>query len=341
MEFTARQIAELLKGTVEGNPDVNINNLSKIEEGKPGTMTFLANPFYTPYIYTTNASAIVVNKDFEPTQPINGTLIRVENAYASFAQLLELFNQTKTGKSGISPLSFISKTAQVGDNAYIGDFVFIGENVVVGDNVKLYPHIYVGDNSQVGDDSKLFSGVKLYHDTIIGKNCTIHSGVVIGSDGFGFAPQSENEFKKIIQAGNVVVEDNVEIGSNTTIDRATLGSTRISKGVKLDNLIQVGHNVEIGENTVIAAQTGIAGSTRIGKNCMIAGQVGIVGHLVIGDNVIIGAQSGIEHDIKDGDIYLGTPALEIRKTRRLYVHWRNFDEIMRKISQLERLLLKK
>ncbi len=341
MEFTARQIAEVLNGIVEGNPDIIISNLSKIEEGLPGTMSFLANPVYTNYIYTSKSSIVVVNKDFVPIQPISSTLIRVDDAYISFAHLLELFNPDKSRKTGISPLSFISKTARVGENAYIGEFVFIGENVAVGTNVKLFPHVYIGDNTQIGDDSTLLSGVKIYHDTIIGRKCTIHSGVVIGSDGFGFAPQAETEYKKLIQVGNVIIEDNVEIGANTTIDRATLGSTRICKGVKLDNLIQLGHNVEIGENTVIAAQTGIAGSTKVGKNCLIGGQVGIVGHLVIGDNVKIGAQSGIEHSIKDGEVYLGTPALEIRKTRRLYVHWRNFDHLIYKISQLEKLLLKK
>ena len=341
MEFTARQIATTLNGTVEGNPDVIISNLSKIEEGEPGTMSFLANPAYTSYIYTTKSSVIVVNNDFVPFQPVSGTLIRVNDAYAAFAQLLEIFNKNKPAKTGVSPLSFISKTARIGENAYIGEFVFIGENVVIGNNAKMYPHVFIGDNAQIGDNSTFLSGVKIYHDTIIGNNCTFHSGVVIGSDGFGFAPQSENEYKKIIQVGIVIIEDNVEIGSNTTIDRASLGSTRICKGVKLDNLIQVGHAVEIGENTVIAAQTGIAGSTRIGKNCLIGGQVGIVGHIVIGDNVKIGAQSGIEHSIKDGETYLGTPALEIGKTRRLYVHFRNFDQIIKKIYHIEKLLNKK
>jgi UDP-3-O-[3-hydroxymyristoyl] glucosamine N-acyltransferase len=282
-----------------------------------------------------------VNNDFVPLQPISATLIRVDNAYASFAKLLEIFNKSKSSKTGVSSLSFISETARIGENAYIGEFVFIGENVVIGENVKMYPHVFIGDNTQIGDNSTFLSGVKIYHDTIIGSNCTFHSGVVVGSDGFGFAPQSENEYKKIIQVGNVIIEDNVEIGSNTTIDRASLGSTRICKGVKLDNLIQVGHAVEIGENTVIAAQTGIAGSTKIGKNCLIGGQVGIVGHLVIGDNVKIGAQSGIEHSINDGEAFLGTPAQEIGKARRLYVHWRNFDQIIKKINQIEKLLKKK
>jgi UDP-3-O-[3-hydroxymyristoyl] glucosamine N-acyltransferase len=341
MEFTAQQIATALNGTVEGNPDIIITNLSKIEEGIPGTMSFLANPAYTNYIYTTKSSVIVVNNDFVPLQPVSGTLIRVENAYTAFAQLLEIFNKNKSAKTGVSSLSFISETARIGENAYIGEFVFIGENVVVGNNVKMYPHVFIGDNTQIGDNSTFLSGVKIYHDTIIGNNCTFHSGVVIGSDGFGFAPQSENEYKKIIQVGNVIIEDNVEIGSNTTIDRASLGSTRICKGVKLDNLIQVGHAVEIGENTVIAAQTGIAGSTRIGKNCLIGGQVGFAGHLVIGDNVKIGAQSGIEHSIKDGEMFFGSPALEISKARRLYVHFRNFDQVIKRIYQIEKLLKKK
>jgi UDP-3-O-[3-hydroxymyristoyl] glucosamine N-acyltransferase len=340
MEFTARQIAAVLNGIVEGNPDAIISNLSKIEEGMPGTMSFLANPAYTNYIYTTKSSIIVVNDDFVPLQPVSGTLIRVKDAYASFAQLLEIFNKSKPAKTGVSSLSFISETARIGENAYIGEFVVIGENVVIGNNAKLSPHVFIGDNTQIGDNPTFLSGVKIYHDTIIGNNCTFHSGVVIGSDGFGFAPQSENEYKKIIQVGNVIIEDNVEIGSNTTIDRASLGSTRICKGVKLDNLIQVGHAVEIGENTVIAAQTGIAGSTKIGKNCLIGGQVGIVGHLVIGDNVKIGAQSGIEHSIKDGEAYLGTPAQEIGKARRLYVHWRNLDQVIKKIYHFENLLKK-
>jgi UDP-3-O-[3-hydroxymyristoyl] glucosamine N-acyltransferase len=341
MEFTARQIAAVLNGIVEGNPDAIISDLSKIDEGKPGTMSFLANPAYTNYIYTTKSSIIVVNDDFVPLQPVSGTLIRVKDAYTSFAQLLEIFNKNKPVKTGVSPLSFISETAQIGENAYIGEFVVIGENVFIGNNAKLSPHVFIGDNTQIGDNPTFLSGVKIYHDTIIGNNCTFHSGVVIGSDGFGFAPQSENEYKKIIQVGNVIIEDNVEIGSNTTIDRASLGSTRICKGVKLDNLIQVGHAVEIGENTVIAAQTGIAGSTKIGKNCLIGGQVGFAGHLVIGDNVRIGAQSGIEHSIKDGEAYFGSPALEVSKARRLYVHFRNFDQVIKKIYQIEKLLKKK
>jgi UDP-3-O-[3-hydroxymyristoyl] glucosamine N-acyltransferase len=340
MEFTARQIAEVLNGNVEGNPDVTITGLAKIEEGLPGTLTFLANPIYTPQIYITRASIIVVNRDFVPTQPVSGTLIRVENAYASFAKVLELYESMRPTRKGISPLAFIAKTAKIGDGVFIAEFVSVGENAVIGNGVSLYPQTFIGDNTRIGDNSTFHSGVKVYHDCVIGKDCTLHAGVVIGADGFGFAPQTGSEYKKLIQAGNVVIHDNVEIGANTTVDRATLGSTVIHQGVKIDNLIQIAHNVEIGENTVIAAQSGISGSTRIGKNCLIGGQVGIVGHLKIGDNVRIGAQSGIEHDIKDGDAFLGTPALEAGKTRRLYVHWRNFDQFVKKFYQLEKMLKK-
>jgi len=340
MEFTARQIADVLNGKVEGDPEVVVSRLAKIEEGLPGTMTFLANPLYTPHIYTTKASIIIVNEDFVPAQPIAGTLIRVENAYTSFAKLLEIFQNLRSGKKGISPHAFISKNANIGEDVYIGEFVSVGENAMIGNQVHLYPQTFIGDNVTIGDKTTIFAGVKIYHDCVVGSDCTLHAGIVIGADGFGFAPQADNQYKKVIQAGNVVIHDNVEIGANTTIDRATLGSTVIHRGVKIDNLVQLAHNVEIGENTVIAAQTGISGSTKIGKNCMIAGQVGIVGHLNIGDNVKIGAQSGIEHDIKDGDVFLGTPALEAGKTRRLYVYWRNFDQLAKKIYQLEKLLKK-
>lgn len=340
MKYSARQIADLLGGKVEGDPEVAVSGLAKIEEGTPGTMTFLANPLYTPHIYTTKASVIVVNQDFVPAQPIEGTLIRVENAYTSFAKLLELFQKLQEDKKGISPYAFISKSAKIGEDVYIGEFVSVGDNAVIANNVKLYPQVFIGDNARIGEKTTIFPGVKIYHDCVVGRGCTLHAGIVIGADGFGFAPQEGSQYKKVIQAGNVVIHDNVEIGANTTIDRATLGSTVIHTGVKIDNLVQLAHNVEIGENTVIAAQTGISGSTKVGKNCLIAGQVGIVGHLVIGDNVKIGAQSGIEHNIKDGDVYLGTPALEAGKTRRLYVYWRSFDQLVKKIYQLEKSLKK-
>jgi UDP-3-O-[3-hydroxymyristoyl] glucosamine N-acyltransferase len=340
MDFTARQIADILNGKVEGDPEVVVSRLAKIEEGLPGTMTFLANPLYTHHIYTTKASVIIVNEDFIPSQPIAGTLIRVENAYISFAKLLEIFQNLQSDKKGISHYAFISKSAKIGEDVYIGEFVSVGDNAIIGSQVHLYPQTFIGDNVTIGDKTTVYAGVKIYHDCLVGSDCTLHAGVVIGADGFGFAPQADNQYKKVIQTGNVVIYDNVEIGANTTIDRATLGSTVIHCGAKIDNLVQIAHNVEIGENTVIAAQTGISGSTKIGKNCIIAGQVGIIGHLNIGDNVKIGAQSGIEHDIKDGDVFLGTPALEAGKTRRLYVYWRNFDQLAKKIYQLEKLLKK-
>jgi len=299
MEFSASQIAAVIEGTVEGDPEVRINRLSKIEEGEPGTLSFLANPKYTPYIYTTRASIVIVNQDFAPDQPVNSTMIRVEDAYTAFARLLELYNKIKNDKQGVSSLAFISKSAVIGKNVYIGEFAYIGDNVVVGDNTKIFPHVFLGDNAKVGSNSTIYAGVIIYSDNMIGNRCTIHGGVVIGADGFGFAQQQDKNYKKVAQIGNVIIEDDVEIGSNTTIDRATLGSTIIRQGVKLDNLIQVAHNVEIGENTVIAAQTGISGSTKIGRNCMIAGQVGFFGHLSIGDEVKIGAQSGISGNISD------------------------------------------
>ena len=338
MEFSASQIAAVIEGIVEGNGEVKINRLSKIEEGEPGSLSFLANPKYTPYIYTTRASIVIVSKDFSPDQAIHTTLIRVEDAYTAFARLLELYNHIKNEKKGISSLSFVAKSAVIGKDAYIGEFAYVGENVVVGDNTKIFPHVFLGDNVKVGSNSTLFAGVIIYSENIIGSDCTIHGGVVIGADGFGFAPQQDKNYKKIAQIGNVIIEDNVEIGSNTTIDRATLGSTIIRRGVKLDNLIQVGHNVEIGENTVIASQTGISGSTKIGRNCMIAGQVGLVGHLSIGDDVKIGAQSGVSGNLKDGSIFMGSPAIDITIHRRALVHFKNLPEIVKRLDQLERRL---
>lgn len=338
IEFSASQLAEVIEGIVEGSPDVMISRLSKIEEGEPGTLSFLANPKYKPYIYTTRASIVIVNKDFSADQPIHSTLIRVEDAYTAFARLLELYNKINNEKKGVSSLSFVAKSAVIGKDVYIGEFAYIGENVVIGDNARIFPQVFLGDNVKVGSDSTLFAGVVVYSDNIIGKECTIHGGVVIGADGFGFALQQDKNYKKIAQIGNVIIEDNVEIGSNTTIDRATLGSTIIRKGAKLDNLIQIAHNVEIGENTVIAAQTGISGSTKIGKNCMIAGQVGFVGHLSIGDDVKIGAQSGVSGDLKDGSIFMGSPAIDISIHRRALVHFKNLPEIVKRLDQLERRL---
>ncbi len=341
MEFTAAQIAGFLNGTIEGNPGVKVSNLSKIDEGQPGTLTFLANPKYTPFIYTTAASVIVVNADFIAARPVSGTLIRVADAYASFATLLQMFNQSQTGSTGISGNAAIAPSAVLAENVSVGDFSVIGKYVVIGKNAVIHPQVFIGDNVTIGENTLLYPGVKIYHNCVIGNHCTLHSGVVIGSDGFGFVPGADNNYQKIPQTGNVVLEDHVEVGSNTTIDRATLGSTTIRKGVKLDNLIQVGHNTEIGENTVIAAQTGISGSTKIGKNCMIGGQVGIVGHITIADEVKIGAGSGIEASItRPGAMMLGAPAIEVGKARRNFIHWRNLDEIVRKVYSIEKQLKK-
>lgn len=339
MEFTAQQIAELLQGTVEGDATVKVSRLAKIEEGEPGSLTFLANPAYTPYIYTTQASIVITNADFQPEQPVSATMIRVENAYASFAKLLEVYNTIRRNKSGIEEMSFIDPTATVGEGLYAGAFAYIGKDVKIGNRVKLYPNSYIGDNCVIGDDTTIFAGVKIYSDCIIGKNVTIHSGVIIGGDGFGFQPNSENNYQKVAQIGNVIIEDHVEIGANSTIDRATLGSTIIRKGVKLDNLIQIAHNVEIGENTVIAAQTGVAGSTKIGKNCMIGGQVGIVGHIQIADGVKIAAQSGIGNSLTTpNEIVQGSPAFNISDYKRSYVMFRKLPELEKKIQELQKTI---
>jgi UDP-3-O-[3-hydroxymyristoyl] glucosamine N-acyltransferase len=339
MKFTVQQIADTLNGIVEGNPEITVDKLSKIEEGTPGSLSFLANKIYTPHIYNTLASAVIVNKDFVPDQPITVTLIKVDDAYSAFAKLLDFYNQVKLNKTGISQMAFIAPTATVGENNYIGEFASVGENVKLGKNVKIYPQVYLGDNTVIGDNTTLFAGAIIYSDTVIGNNCIIHAGVVLGADGFGFAQQTDNIYNKVAQIGNVVIEDNVEIGANTSIDRATLGSTIIKKGVKLDNQIQIGHNVVIGENTVIVSQTGIAGSTKIGKNCMIAGQVGIVGHITIADNVKIGAQSGINSSIKkEGAALLGSPAFNVSEYRKISVHFRNLSKLVARIEELEEKL---
>jgi UDP-3-O-[3-hydroxymyristoyl] glucosamine N-acyltransferase len=336
MKFTAQQIADILEGDVVGNPEEEVSKLSKIEEGEKGSLTFLSNPKYNPYLYTTNASIAIVNKSFVPEKEVTTTLIKVDNAYKSFSKLLEFYNEVKNNKSGIEQPSFISESSKIGNNEYIGAFTYIGENVVIGNNVKIYPNCYIGDNTTIGDNCVLFAGVKVYSETQIGNNCKIHSSSTIGSDGFGFAPDENGEYKAIPQIGNVIIEDNVDIGSGSTIDRATLGSTIIRKGVKLDNQIQIAHNVEVGKNTVIAAQTGIAGSTKIGENCMIGGQVGIVGHLVIGNGVKIQAQSGITKNLKDGDTVQGTPAFGYSDFNKSYVYFRNLPKIAATVNKLEK-----
>jgi UDP-3-O-[3-hydroxymyristoyl] glucosamine N-acyltransferase len=337
MKFTAEQIANVLKGSIEGDPKIEVNSLSKIEEGKPGSLSFLANPIYTPHIYSTEASIVIVNRTFKPEKAIGCTLIRVDDAYVAFSQLLEMYHQAKQQKTGISKHASIATNAVIGKNVYIGDFVVIGENTTIGDGTKIYPNTVIGDSCKVGNHSTLFAGVKIYDECVIGNECTLHAGVVIGSDGFGFAPQQDTDFKKVPQIGNVVIEDRVEIGANTTVDRATLGSTILHRGVKLDNLIQVAHNVEIGENTVIAAHTGISGSTKIGKNCMIAGQVGFVGHIQIADGTKIAAQSGVVKTVKEKNSLLGgTPAFNIRNYQRSLAHFQRFDQIVKRINTLEK-----
>ena len=336
MKFTAAQIAGILEGEVEGNPEVEVSKLSKIEEGIPESLSFLSNPKYTQYIYTTKASAVIVDKNFKAENRINTTLIRVDDAYKSFSKLLEYYNQVKMNKTGIEQPVFISESANYGKNIYIGAFDYISDSVKIGDNVKIYPNVYIGDNVIIANNVTLFSGAKIYSDTQIGNNCVIHSSAILGADGFGFSPNEKGEFIKVPQTGNVIIEDNVDIGAATSIDRATLGSTIIRKGVKLDNQIQIAHNVEIGENTVIAAQTGIAGSTKIGKNCMIGGQVGIAGHLSIGNNVRIQAQSGIGRNVKDNETLQGSPALTYNDYNKSYVHFKNLPKIINRLTTIEK-----
>lgn len=339
MKFTAEQIAGILEGEVVGNPMAEVFRLSKIEEGTEGSLTFLSNPKYLNYIYSTKASVTIVNETFVPESPLITTLIKVQDAYAAFSKLLEFYNQVKLNKSGIEQPSFLSQSVKYGDNLYLGSFSYVGQNVVLGENVKIYPNCFVGDNVVIGDNVILFAGAKIYSETVIGNNCTIHSGAIIGADGFGFAPNPDGTYAKIPQIGNVIIEDNVDIGSCTTIDRATLGSTIIRKGVKLDNQIQIAHNVEIGENTVIAAQTGVAGSTKIGKSGMIGGQVGISGHLTIGNNVRIQAQSGVGRNIKDDETLQGSPAFGYNDFSKSYVHFKNLPKIVAEIEELKKQIL--
>lgn len=336
MKFTAEQIAKILDGVVVGNPSAEVYKLAKIEEGIKGSLTFLSNAKYNNYIYSTEATITIVNKNFEPEQEVATTMIKVDDAYQSFSKLLEYYNQVKLMKSGIEQPSVISENVIYGENLYLGSFCYIGKNVTIGNNVKIYPNTFIGDNVLIGDNCVFFAGVRVYSETEIGNNCTIHSGSIIGSDGFGFAPHDDGTYSKIPQIGNVILEDNVEVGACTTIDRATLGSTIIRKGVKLDNQIQIAHNVEIGENTVIAAQTGIAGSTKIGKNCMIGGQVGFAGHLVIGNNVKIQAQSGIGKNLSDGETVQGSPAFNYSDFSKSFVHFRNFPKIISEIEDIKK-----
>lgn len=332
MEFSAQQIAEMLQGSIEGNPEASVNNLSKIDEGKPGTLSFLANPQYTKYIYETKASIVIVGQDFKAEGPIEATLIRVEDAYGAFAKLLEAYDSLQNQEEGIHEKAIIAESARIGEHCFIGPGAVIGENVVIGAGTKIYANVTIGNQVKIGEGCHIHSGAQIYRECVIGNEVSLHSGVIIGADGFGFAPKGSS-YAKVPQIGNVILEDGVEIGSNTTIDRATLGSTIIRKGVKLDNLIQIGHNVEIGENTVIAAQAGVAGSTKIGANCMIGGQVGISGHLKIGDRVKIAAQSGIMNNIEDGETFMGYPAFKASDYQKSYVYFRKLPQLIRDLQK--------
>ena len=337
MKFTAQQIAKILNGDIVGKTDIEVSSLAKIEEGKKGDLCFLSNEKYTPHIYTTKASVVIVNSSFNAEKEISTTLIKVEDAYTSFSQLLELYNKMQFNKVGISEKSDIDKNSTIGKDVFIGAFTSIAEGVKIGENVKIHSNCFIGENVSIADNTIIFPNVSIYHDCKIGKNNIIHSGVVIGSDGFGFAPDEDNNYAKISQIGNVTIGDDVEIGANTTIDRATMGSTKIGNGVKLDNLIQIAHNVEIGECTVIAAQAGVAGSSKIGKNCMIGGQTAVSGHLTIADEVKIAGQSGIASSIKEvGKIVQGPMAFDIRDFQRSYIIFKKLPELYRTVNTLKK-----
>jgi UDP-3-O-[3-hydroxymyristoyl] glucosamine N-acyltransferase len=339
MKFKAEEIARFLHGEIVGNPDVAVSDVSRIEEGKAGTLAFLSNPKYENYLYSTEASVILVNEDFIPRHPYTATLIKVKDSYQAFASLLQMVEQMRlSSKVGIEHPSFIHETAVIQDDIYFGAFAYAGKNSVIGKRVKIYPQAYVGNNVIVGDDTIIYAGAKIYDDTKIGARCIIHSGAVIGSDGFGFAPQPDGTYKKIPQLGFVTLEDDVEIGANTTIDCGTMHSTIIRKGVKLDNLIMVGHNCEIGENTVVAAQCGFAGSTKVGRNCKLGGQIGLAGHLTVGDNVQIGAQSGVTKNIKNNEIVLGSPAIELKHSIKVYTITRNLPQLRQEVIDLQKEL---
>lgn len=341
MEFTTSQIAHILGGKVEGNANLKVNTLAKIQEGTPNSISFLSNLKYESYLYSTLSGAVIVDHDYLLKDKINTTLIRVDNSYTAFSVLLEEYHKlTSFAKNGIEQPSFAGENCHFGVNIYRGAFSYIGNNCKIGDNVKIFPHVYIGDNVDIDDNTILYAGAKIYADTKIGKYCTLQSGCVIGSDGFGFAPQSDGTYKTIPQIGNVVIENHVDIGANTVIDCATMGSTVVRSGVKLDNLIQIAHNVDIGKNTVIAAQTGVSGSTKIGESCVIAGQVGVVGHIEIAPKTSIGAQSGISKPVaEEGKSYFGSPAVELKQQMRTYSVYRKLPELLRRIEELEEKVL--
>ncbi len=336
MEFSARQIADFLGGKIEGNEDQLVSTFSKIEEAKQGSLTFLYNPKYSEFIYTTQASIVLINDSLELKKHVAPTLVRVPNAYEALAKLLQLYDQYRPKKSGIQQPSAIHATASLGDDVYVGTFVSIGENVKIGKNVKIHPNTTIADNVSIGDDCILYSGVHIYEGTRIGKRCIIHSGAVLGADGFGFAEMTSGSYTKIPQIGIVIVEDDVEIGANTAIDRSTMGSTVIKSGTKIDNLVQIGHNVEVGEHTVLCGQVGIAGSTKVGNNVVMGGQVGVSGHIKIGDNVKIGAQSGIPASIKDNHLVMGSPAYDARDYQRAAIVSKKLPDMYKTLHALEK-----
>ncbi len=335
MAYTAKQIANFLGGEIVGNPDVTVSYFSKIEEGLPGAITFLGNPKYTSYIYTTQAGIVLVNNDFKLDKPVEATLIKVPNAYSALASLMKLVGSGTTNKSGIEAMSFVSTSVILGEDVYVGAFAYVGEKAEIGDNSKIFPQAYIGDNVKIGKNSIIYPGVKIYHDSIIGDNCIIHAGAVIGADGFGYSKE-ESIYHKIPQMGNVLIEDDVEIGANTAIDRSVMGYTIIRRGVKLDNLIQIAHSCEIGEDTAMAAQVGIAGSTKIGEKCVLGGQVGIGGHITIGKNSQIGAQSGIISNTKEGSEIMGSPAYPVKNYFKSSVIIPKLPDMYRQLNAMEK-----
>lgn len=340
MQFTAEMIAGFLGGEIEGDKGASVSDFAKIEEGRPGALSFLSNPKYEPYIYTTLSTIVIVNRSFEPKEPVKTTLIKVEDAYGAFAKLLELYAANKPRKTGISEKADIDPQATLGKDCYVGSFTVIEKGVTAGDNFSVYPNCYIGENVRIGNNVTIFAGVKIYEGCVIGNNVIINAGAVIGADGFGFAPDEKGEYHKIPQIGNVVIEDNVDIGANTCIDRATMGSTLIKNGVKLDNLVQVGHNVIVGENTVAAALVGIAGTSKVGKNCMFGGQVGIAGHLTVGDRVQLGSKTGVTGNIPDDCTYLGYPGLPVSKFHRSNAVFRNLPDLSKTVYRMEKELKK-
>ena len=337
MEFSAKQIAEFIQGTIVGDENATVHTFAKIEEGIPGAISFLSNPKYTPYIYDTQSSIVLVNNDFVPEKEVKATLIKVNNAYESLAKLLNLYEMSKPKKTGIDPLAYIAPTAKIGENVYIAPFACVGDNAEIGDNTSLHPHATVGSGAKIGHDCILYPNVTVYHDCRVGNHCILHAGSVVGADGFGFAPSPEG-YEKIPQIGIVVLEDNVEIGANTCIDRATMGATIIRKGVKLDNLIQIAHNVEVGSHTVMASQVGIAGSTKVGEWCMFGGQVGVAGHIKVGNKVNMGAQSGVHSSIKDGEALIGTPPMPLKSYFKSSAVFRKLPDMYLELNSLKKEL---